>query len=225
MISINNVFVVFSDQCSRRLFCASYPCISQWRMSNWLCPSSVPVTHQQGSVFCWSYLWVMLCINFNTNLNVHVWYVGKWQVYESFIAYFVHPYVCVFVHVWLSPASVGVLANLQRLSECSLASAGWQVDMQCGGDVIPFPSGQTPIPRTLMHIQYNAHRYLPALPVHLEFDQQKTYPWLPSMSLLFQVLCQGHSLQFLKEAPACVVWGMVKRQVSSKLRERDSMTE
>lgn len=71
--------------------------------------------------------------------------------------------VCVraFMHVCLASADVGVLAGLHRPSERSSASAGWQVDMLCRFDVMPFPSGEMPIPRNPPHTHtHTLHLFL-----------------------------------------------------------------
>ncbi len=77
----------------------------------------------------------------------------------SFVKLCVLMCVCAFMHVCLASADVGVLANLHRLSECSVASAGWQVDMQCRQDVMPFPSGEMPISSPPSHTQTHTHTH------------------------------------------------------------------
>lgn len=72
--------------------------------------------------------------------------------------------VCASMHVCLASADVGVLAVLHRLSERSLASAGWQVDMQCRHDVTLSPPGRNAHPPTM-------HTHPTSLLVHLDSDQ------------------------------------------------------
>lgn len=104
-------------------------------------------------------------------------------------------YACVLMCVWalmhtcLASAGVGVLAVLHRSSERCLASAGWQVDMQCRRHVMPFPSGEMPIPRY-------THIYPPSIYVYLAWDQhtQGVPVWPPSLwEFQFSSVCTAPS--------------------------------
>lgn len=99
--------------------------------------------------------------------------------------------LCVFMHVCLSSACVGELANLHRLSEGSLASAGWQVDMQHRCDVMPFPSRQKPFPRPLTQACTYSTQSSSIFPRAPGVWPTETCAWLSSMSLDFQVLSEA----------------------------------
>lgn len=198
---------IFSDQCSGRLFCTSYPCISQWRLPNWLRPSSVSVAHKQGKNVDVS------CVQINVQDFIYMFsglYVcisGRWVIPCNVVSIkgsILWRTPCVFVHVcpsyaaWVSwPASIGCL-------ECSLASAGWQIDTQRGRGLMSFPSRQKyPSP-------FFFHSPHADPPFHLDFsDQQKTLPLTALHVSGFS--SQSHSLHFSVKRPRVCVWeGMLK---------------
>lgn len=150
----NCCFFFLLPQRSGRLLRSPHPSVPQRRMPNRLRPSSVSVTHQQGKSCCCSLDEhrdpFSHCFHLFTSVIVHV---------VQRLNKGVH--LCVRARV-SAQCSVGVLANLHRLSECSLASAGWQADMQRERGVMPFPSRQNahPPPR-------RSHTDSPSLPVQI----------------------------------------------------------
>lgn len=60
-----------------RLFSTSYPSLPQWRMPNWLCSSSVSVTHQQGKQPFFSPSFNSLCVT--VSISICMFYVTAYH--------------------------------------------------------------------------------------------------------------------------------------------------